>query len=85
MYFLLVGAIGYFRYLKIGLSAVLVFIGLKMLVDPHGNEPKWFQIEIPTTVSLLTVAALLSISIVLSVTRARREKKIESPDHQSVS
>jgi tellurite resistance protein TerC len=74
MYFLLVGAIGYFRYLKIGLSAVLVFIGLKMLVDPHGNEPKWFQIEIPTTVSLLVVAALLSISIVLSVTRARREK-----------
>jgi tellurite resistance protein TerC len=78
MYFLLVGALGYFRYLKIGLSGVLVVIGLKMLVDPHGNEPKWFQIEIPTTVSLLVVAALLSISIALSVTRAWHEKKAES-------
>jgi tellurite resistance protein TerC len=37
MYFLLAGALGYFRYLKIGLSLVLVFIGVKMLLDPHGR------------------------------------------------
>ena len=73
MYFLLVGALGYFRYLKIGLSAVLVFIGAKMLLDPHGHAPQWFQIEIPTTVSLLVVAAILLISIALSVAAARRE------------
>ncbi len=36
LYFLLAGALGYFRYLKIGLSAVLVFIGVKMLIEPHG-------------------------------------------------
>jgi tellurite resistance protein TerC len=75
MYFLIAGALGYFRYLKIGLSAVLVFIGAKMLLDPHGHAPKSFQLEIPTTVSLLVVAAILSISIALSVTAARREKK----------
>ena len=75
MYFLLVGALAYFRYLKIGLSAVLVFIGAKMLLDPHESQPRWFQIEIPTTVSLLTVAAILAISIALSVTAAHREKK----------
>ena len=40
LYFLLVGAIGYFRYLKIGLSVVLVFVGVKMLLDPHGHEPQ---------------------------------------------
>jgi tellurite resistance protein TerC len=73
MYFLLVGALGYFRYLKIGLSAVLVFIGAKMLIDPHGRPPQWFQIEIPTGVSLLVVAAILLISITLSVAATRRE------------
>jgi tellurite resistance protein TerC len=75
MYFLLAGALGYFRYLKIGLSVVLVFIGAKMLLDPYGKSPQWFQFEIPTTVSLLVVAAILLISIALSVTAAQREKK----------
>ena len=60
LYFLLAGALGYFRYLKIGLSVVLVFIGVKMLLDPHGLAPQWFQVEIPTGVSLLVVAAILS-------------------------
>lgn len=76
LYFLLAGALGYFRYLKIGLSLVLAFIGVKMLLDPHDRPTKWFQIEIPTGVSLLVVAAILSISIALSVTAASREKKI---------
>ena len=75
LYFLLAGAIGYFRYLKVGLSIVLVFIGAKMLVDPHGREPKQFQIEIPTGVSLMTVAAIILIAIVLSVMVAEREKR----------
>jgi tellurite resistance protein TerC len=75
MYFLLAGALGYFRHLKLGLSVVLVFVGTKMLLDPHGNAPQWFQIAIPTGVSLLVVAAILLIAIVLSVTAARREKK----------
>jgi len=74
LYFVLVGAINYFRHLKTGLSVVLVFVGVKMLLDPHGHEPKWFQIEIPTSVSLLVVAGIFLISIALSVTAARREK-----------
>jgi tellurite resistance protein TerC len=74
MFFLLAGALGYFRYLKIGLSVVLAFVGLKMLLDPHDHPAQWFQIEIPTGVSLLVVAAILSISIALSVTAARRGK-----------
>jgi tellurite resistance protein TerC len=74
MYFVLARALGYFRYLKVGLSAVLVFIGAKMLLDPHGREPKWFQVELPPSVSLMVVAALLLISMVLSVTAAQRER-----------
>ncbi len=75
MYFLLAGALGYFRYLKTGLSAVLVFIGGKMLLDPHHQEPKWFQVELPTSVSLMVVAAILLIAISLSLTASHREKK----------
>jgi tellurite resistance protein TerC len=77
LYFVLAGAIQYFRYLKIGLSVVLVFIGAKMLLAPHGGEEAarlWFQVEIPIATSLLVVAAILAISIALSITAAHREK-----------
>jgi tellurite resistance protein TerC len=75
LYFLLAGALSYFRYLKIGLSVVLAFVGAKMLVEPHGPPSHWFQVEIPTGVSLLVVAAILLTSIALSITAAQREKK----------
>lgn len=75
LYFLLAGALGYFRYLKIGLSAVLVFIGAKMLLEPHGPSTQWFQIKIPTGISLLVVTAILTLAIALSVVAAWRERK----------
>lgn len=76
LYFVLAGAIDYFRYLKVGLSFVLVFIGVKMLLDPHGHQEKWFQVEIPSSVSLLVVAAILATSIALSITAGKREKQV---------
>ena len=76
LYFVLAGAIDYFRYLKVGLSLVLAFIGVKMLLDPHGHAPRWFQLDIPTGISLLVVAAIILTSIVLSITAARRERKL---------
>jgi len=78
LYFVLAGMIDYFRYLKVGLSVVLVFIGTKMLLDPHGHEPKWVQAEIPTSVSLLVVGVIILTSVLLSVTAARREKRVSS-------
>ena len=78
LYFVLAGAITYFRYLKVGLSLVLVFIGAKMLLDPHGQPEKWFQVNIPSSVSLLVVAAILATAVALSVTAARRERKNQS-------
>ncbi len=74
LYFLLAGAIGLFRYLTAGLSVVLVFVGAKMLLDPHDHAAQWFQVKIPTVTSLLVVAAILTISIALSITAARRER-----------
>lgn len=75
LYFVLAGAIRYFRYLKYGLALVLVFIGVKMLIDPHDNPPLWFQADIPISVSLIVVAAIILISMALSVAAAWREKK----------
>lgn len=78
LYFVLAGAIEYFRYLKIGLSVVLIFIGVKMLLAPHGHgeEPhKWFQVEIPTGTSLMVVGGIIATSILLSVTATRREQR----------
>jgi len=76
LYFVLAGAIGYFRYLKFGLSIVLVFIGVKMLFDPHDDEhPKPWQIDIPASTSLIVVASIILGSIAVSVYALWREKR----------
>lgn len=89
LYFVLAGAIRYFRYLKVGLSLVLVFIGLKMLIDPGEHPPRWwFQYDISTPASLLVVAVILLISILCSIVAERREKnqsqaRSQEPDSTS--
>jgi len=74
LYFVLAGAIDYFRYLKVGLSFVLIFIGVKMLLAPHGGEPAWYQVKISSNVSLIVVAAIIGTSMAMSVVAGRREK-----------
>jgi tellurite resistance protein TerC len=74
LYFVLAGAIACFRYLKYGLSLVLVFIGVKMLLDPHDLPPRRFQVDIPTGTALVVVAAIILVSISLSVFATCREK-----------
>ena len=76
LYFVLAGAIEYFRFLKAGLSIVLIFVGGKMLMDPHGDGPhKWFQFEIPTVVSLVIIGIILATAMLLSIVAAKREHK----------
>jgi tellurite resistance protein TerC len=72
LYFVLANAIGYFRYLKFGLSLVLVFVGGRMLAHS-------FEIDIPTWVSLLVVAGLILTSILVSVLLARKEDTSSFP------
>jgi tellurite resistance protein TerC len=83
LYFVLAGAIDYFRYLKVGLSFVLVFIGVKMLIDPHGAPPKWFQYKIEADLSLIIVGAIILTSMALSVVAGRREKKARTASADS--
>jgi tellurite resistance protein TerC len=68
LYFVLAGAIRYFRYLKAGLSVVLVFIGLKMLLNRTSYQ-------ISTGVSLAVVAGIILASMLLSGLAAWREGK----------
>jgi len=75
LYFVLVGAIEYFRYLKFGLSLVLVFVGLKMVTE------KW--ISISTATSLVVVAGILLSSVAASIFLVKREphgKTAEPPE-----
>lgn len=74
LYFVLAGAIGYFRYLKFGLSIVLVFIGVKMLLDPHDRPPHSWQVDLPISTSLQVVAGIILVSIAASLIAAWRKK-----------
>jgi tellurite resistance protein TerC len=71
LYFLLAGVMGLFRYLTYGLSAVLGFIGLKMLVHRWVDLPHWL--------SLLVIVSLLGLSIAASLVAAWREKRTGGP------
>jgi tellurite resistance protein TerC len=59
MYFLLAGVLSRLRFLTVGLSAVLTFIGAKMIAH------KWM--DIPEYVSLLVVAGILLLALMGSL------------------
>ena len=61
LYFVLAGIMNTFHYLKYGLSVVLIFIGLKMLVEDI--------VHISIGLSLLVVGGILTISIIASLLR----------------
>jgi tellurite resistance protein TerC len=68
LYFVLAGAIDYFRFLQVGLSVVLIFIGAKMLLMKT-------QFHISTSHSLVVVAGIILVSILASVVSARYGRK----------
>ncbi len=59
LYFALSAIINYFRYLKFGISAILAFVGIKMLISGYYIIPTW--------ISLGVLLVILAISILLSV------------------
>ena len=71
MYFLLADLVDRFAYLTLGLSAVLVWVGLKMLLH--------HVYVIPTGVSLGVVAAILAVAVGASWVRARRSPAGDRP------
>jgi tellurite resistance protein TerC len=64
LFFLLKGAVSKFRYLKEGIAVVLIFIGLKMLIE-------YVDIHIPIWVSLLVIVCCISGAILLSALKPK--------------
>ncbi|MGE0707175.1 MAG: TerC/Alx family metal homeostasis membrane protein [Planctomycetota bacterium] len=95
LYFALSGAIQQLRYLNYGLSLVLAFIGLKMIVAEAPKAarsvcelvgaavPSWVPehgLHLKTSHSLLVICGLLTVTIVLSlVAKAPAEEEEEAP------
>ena len=69
LYFALAGITKYFHYLKYGLSAILVFVGTKMVIAGF--------YKIPILYSLLTILGILFVSIMLSILFPEKEKNIQ--------
>ncbi|MBY0415896.1 MAG: hypothetical protein K2Q18_17115, partial [Bdellovibrionales bacterium] len=65
MYFMLIGALDKFYYIKYGLAGVLVFVGLKMV---YLNE--LFGGKFPISWSLGIIFTMISLSIIVSLLRS---------------
>jgi tellurite resistance protein TerC len=71
LYFVVAGFMKQFRYLRYGLSVVLAFIGVKMLIE------RWLEISI--FLSLILIFIIISTSVVASIVF---EKKLEDDLHR---
>src|SRR5579859_2795342 len=67
LFFLLRGAVDQFSHLQQGIAVVLVFVGVKMLVE-------YFDIVIPVYVSLLVILVCIAGGILYSIWSNRRNK-----------
>jgi tellurite resistance protein TerC len=59
LYFLLAGVINKFHLLKLGIAAVLTFVGVKMLLSG--------TYEIPIHLSLLVIVGVLAVAVIASI------------------
>ena len=66
LYFLLAGVLDRLRYLKVGLAIVLMFVGIKMIIEP------WVHISIG--VSLAIVLAMLALTTAISLSSKPKPK-----------
>ncbi|MFH0931813.1 MAG: TerC family protein [Candidatus Zixiibacteriota bacterium] len=68
LYFALAGIMLLFHYLHYGLSVILVFLGVKMLIaDIY---------KIPVGISLAVIAGILFLSVITSVVRPRKSETV---------
>lgn len=70
MYFMLIGVLERFTYIKYGLASVLIFVGIKMT---YLNEA--FGGKFPISWSLSIIATLLSGSIIVSILVDQKKRK----------
>lgn len=71
LYFLLAHVIDTFRYLGTGMSIVLIFIGMKMLLMN--------VVTVPIPLSLAVVAGVITLSVALSLLVPKRGRHVPGP------
>ena len=74
LYFALAGVMQLFHYLHYGLSAILIFVGLKMF----GHAA--LDIKLPVEASLGVIAGVLGLSILASILRPARAQEARGAD-----
>jgi tellurite resistance protein TerC len=77
LYFVLAGAVHQFHYLKLGLSVVLSFVGVKMLLTDTAYK-------IPTGASLAVVVLVLGAAVAASLVRSRRQERAAKLQQQAL-
>lgn len=77
LYFLLAGVIHKFHYLKLGLSVVLVFVGVKMLLAD--------LYHVPIGISLGVIAAVLTVAVVASLVFPKRVVAHDPVEHEPLA
>jgi len=82
LYFLLGGLLKRLVYLSLGLSVVLAFIGVKLVLEAlhlntlpfiNGGEPVGWAPEIPIWLSLVVIVGTIAVTAVASLLRVRRD------------
>lgn len=67
LYYLLANVMDMFVYLKAGISFILAFVGLKMIIADH--------YPIPIHISLMVIAFVLSIAVITSLFIGKRKER----------
>jgi tellurite resistance protein TerC len=74
MFFLLSNIVKRFDYLQQGISFILIFIGIKMMLELF-SDLNWFHVHISTSLSLAIIVIVLGGSILLSLAKENSSKK----------
>lgn len=73
LYFLLEKLHNNFAYVKYGVACILIFTGIKLSIA-------FFHVEISVLVSLITIFTILLVSILASIFKSKKDKKLYSLD-----
>src|SRR5215475_7988466 len=87
LYFLIGGLLERLAYLSVGLSVLLGFIGVKLILTAlhentlpfiNGGEPVTSAPEIPTWLSLVSIVAILGTTVLASLVKSRRDARVRA-------
>ncbi|WAB81469.1 TerC family protein [Microcella daejeonensis] len=89
LYFLIGGLLERLVYLTQGLAVILAFIGVKLVLHAlhvnelpfiNGGEPLLWVPEIPTSLSLVFIAATITVATIASLLKTRGDRVRETPE-----